>query len=133
MRYIGPPRNNCVPTISYQDRRADSLEDKSKMLSSILFPAPLPYSGTTGTPGPPGEALKLVGVRLLDRILGSTQTNKAPGPDSVPPLAVRCLFDWEPERLTALVRVHIRLGFHPEHWKTARGVTIPKPGKDDYS
>ena len=31
------------------------------------------------------------------------------------------------------MRAHIRLGFHPEHWKTARGVTIPKPGKDDYS
>ena len=48
-------------------------------------------------------------------------------------MAVRCLFDWEPERITALVRAHIRLGFHPEHWKTAKGITIPKPGKSDYS
>ena len=35
--------------------------------------------------------------------------------------------------VTALVRSHIRLGFYPEHWKTARGITIPKPGKDNYS
>ena len=48
-------------------------------------------------------------------------------------MAIKCLFDWEPERTTALVRAHIRLGFHPERWKTARGITIPKPGKDDYS
>ena len=48
-------------------------------------------------------------------------------------MAIRCLYDWEPDRIVALVRGHIRLGFHPEHWKTARGITIPKPGKDDYS
>ena len=104
LRYIGPPRSNCVPTISHKGVRADSLEDKARMLRSISFPAPLPYAGTRGTPGPPGEAHRLVGVRLLDRILGSTQTNKAPGPGSIPPLAIRCLFDWEPERVVALVR-----------------------------
>jgi len=29
--------------------------------------------------------------------------------------------------------VCIRLGHHPEPWKTANGVVIPKPGKPDYS
>ena len=33
----------------------------------------------------------------------------------------------------ALIRAHIRLGVHPDRWKVARGVTISKPGKDDYS
>ena len=33
----------------------------------------------------------------------------------------------------ALVRGHFRLSFHPEHWKTARGIVIPKLGKYDYS
>ena len=72
LRYIGPPRSNCVPTISHKGVRADSLEDKARMLKSISFPAPLPYRGSKGTPGPPGEAHKLVGVRLLDKILGNT-------------------------------------------------------------
>ena len=27
----------------------------------------------------------------------------------------------------------IRLGHHPELWKTAKGIVIPKPGKPDYS
>ena len=25
------------------------------------------------------------------------------------------------------------MGVHPDRWKVARGVTIPKPGKDDYN
>ena len=35
--------------------------------------------------------------------------------------------------MVALIRTHIRLGVHPDSWKVARGVAIPKPGKDDYS
>ena len=31
-----------------------------------------------------------------------------------------------------LIRAHIRLGIHPSCWKVARGVTIPKPGKENY-
>ena len=32
----------------------------------------------------------------------------------------------------ALIRAHIRLGIHPRCWKIARGVAIPRPGKEDY-
>ena len=32
----------------------------------------------------------------------------------------------------AIIRTHIRPGVHPRRWKVARGVNIPKPGKDDY-
>ena len=133
LRYIGPPRSNCVPTISHKGNIADTLEEKAAMLKSISFPAPQPYKGTRGVPGPEGVAYTFVGTRLLDKIIGASQTGKAPGPGSIPPLAFRCLYDWEPSRVVALVRAHIRLGFHPEHWKTARRITIPKPGKDDYS
>ena len=115
LRYVGPPRSNCVPTISHIGKRADSLEDKATMLKAISFPAPLPYQGTRGAQGPDGVAHTFVSVRLLDKIIGATQTGKAPSPGSVPPLAIRCLYDWEPERVVALVRAHIRLGFHPEH------------------
>ena len=31
-----------------------------------------------------------------------------------------------------LIKTHFRLGIHLRQCKTARGVTIPKPGKDDY-
>ena len=42
------------------------------------------------------------------------------------------MYEWDPDRIVALLRAHIRLGYHPARWKVARGVTIPKPGKDDY-
>ena len=35
--------------------------------------------------------------------------------------------------MVAFSRAHIRLGTHPDRWKSARGVTILKTGKDDYS
>ena len=42
-------------------------------------------------------------------------------------------YGWDPARITALIRAHIRLGVHPGRWKAARGVVIAKPGRDDYS
>jgi len=46
---------------------------------------------------------------------------------------VKVIWEWASERITTLVRACIELGHHPESWKTAKGVVIPKPGKPDYS
>ena len=35
--------------------------------------------------------------------------------------------------MVALIWAHIRLDVHPARWKLAKGVIIPKPGKDDYA
>jgi len=45
---------------------------------------------------------------------------------------VKIMWEWAPERVTALVRACIELGHHTKSWKTAKGVVIPKPGKPDY-
>ena len=47
-------------------------------------------------------------------------------------MAIRCIYDWEPDCIEAIIRAHIRLGIHPKARKIARGVTIPKPGKANY-
>ena len=47
--------------------------------------------------------------------------------------AIRYLYELEQDRIIVLIQTHIRLGIHPDKGKTAREVTIPKPGKDDYS
>ena len=62
LRYIGPPRSNCVPTISHKGERADSLGDKATMLRAISFPAPLQYQGSRGIQGPEGVAHTFVSV-----------------------------------------------------------------------
>lgn len=69
--------------------------------------------------------------RQPSRALHSSK--KSPGPDGIDPLAIWCVTEWELGRVVALIRAHIRLGTHPGRWKVARGVTIPKPGKDYYS
>lgn len=70
---------------------------------------------------------------LVDTAFGRTSKKKSTGPDVIGPLAISCVHSWEPDRVMALVRAHIHLGTHLDKWKAARGVTIPKLGKDDYS
>ena len=105
------------------------------MLAGISFPHPVPYDGDEGQEGPPGRAYRSIddlGVRRAFQI--STSGRKCPGPDGIGPLVIRTLFfSWDTARVVALIRAHIRLGIHPVRWKLARGVIIPKPGKDDYS
>ena len=99
----------------------------------ISFPPPVPHDGDEGQAGPPGQAYTLVDNACVERAFRRTSTKKSPGPDAIGPLAFRCLFlEWDTTRVEALVRAHVRLGVHPARWKLARGVTIPKPGKDDY-
>ena len=69
----------------------------------------------------------------MARAFRGTSKKKSPGPDGIGPLAIACVYGWDPHRIEALIRAHIRLGIHPDRWKIARGVTITKPGKDDYS
>ena len=108
-----------VPTITHQGVTAESHEAKAQMLQDISFPPPIVYEGDEGTPGPEGRGHLHVSQRIVDRAFSGTSTKKSPGPDTFSPLAIRCLYEWEPERVTALIRVHIRLGVHPPTWKTA--------------
>jgi hypothetical protein len=82
-----------------------------------------------GQEGPPGTAFQLVDEYLVARAFRGTK--KSPRPDGVGPLAISCVHEWEPDRVVALTRSHIRLGTHPDKWKMVRGVTIPKSSKDD--
>ena len=54
LRYLGPPRTNCIPTISHGGSRADTIEEKARMLKTISFPSPLPYKDTPEEIGPAG-------------------------------------------------------------------------------
>jgi len=45
---------------------------------------------------------------------------------------VKLLWEWDPERITNLARLCVQVGAHPESWKTAKGIVIPKLGKPDY-
>ena len=46
--------------------------------------------------------------------LWGTNRKKSPGPDGIGPLAISCVHEWDPGRITALIRARIRLGVHPD-------------------
>jgi hypothetical protein len=68
----------------------------------------------------------------VDDALFRQSNKKAPGRDSIGVPVIKALLQWDPRRITALVSQCLRLGYHPEEWKVAKGVCIPKPGKKSY-
>ena len=55
---------------------------------------------------------------------------KAPRPNMHNFLILRILWDWDSDRITSIV-VAIRLQYHPQHWKHAKGILFDKPNKRD--
>lgn len=113
-RYTKPQRSAAVPTISHCGVVAEDIAAKADMLVDISFPEPVEYEGDEGQRGPPGTAYQTIDERLVQRVCWGMSTKKSPGPDGVGPLAIRCLFDRDPQRVVALIRAHIRLGVHPD-------------------
>ena len=68
---------------------------------------------------------------VQEAIFGQS-TGKSPGPDRLSFKAIRMLWEWDPDRITALVRAAVRTGVQPAAWKKTRAVVIPKPSKPDY-
>lgn len=120
-----------MPTISHQGRVASEHHDKVDMLVGISFPPPVPYDGDEGQEGPPGSAFDAVNMERVPQAFRGT-SSKSQGPDGVGPLAIRCLLNWDPSRIIALIRTHIRLGIHLDRWKLAKEVIIPKTGKNNF-
>ena len=112
-RYVGPGRSTVVPTITHQGATADTQEDKAEVLMGISFPPPTPYGGDVGQEGPPGTAFHAVDEHLVARAFRGTSKKKSPSPDGIGPLAIACIYEWDPDRIGALLRAHIRLGYHP--------------------
>jgi hypothetical protein len=112
--------------------RAEEDQDKRRMMAEVSFPAPNPYDGPITPPGRPGKAYKLVTDTTVRTALFQQSNQKAPGRDSLGMPILKALFEWDSDRVTALVRQCLRLGYHPRDWKIAKGICIPKPGKKAY-
>jgi hypothetical protein len=80
-----------------------------------------------------GRAFERVKIELVGELLGRTANLSAPGDDRISAGILKVFWEWDQQCIIQLVRACIRLGYHPELWKTARGIVIPKAGKPDYS
>lgn len=74
-----------------------------------------------------------VGSDAISKALYAMPNRKAPGPDGITAEMLKLLQSITPGFLDNVMKLAVRLGCHPEEWRKARGVVIPKPGKADYS
>ena len=87
----------------------------------ISFPPPTPYDGDEGQEGPDGTAFHAVDEHLVARAFRGTSKKKSPGPDGIGSLAIACVYEWDPEWIVALLRAHIRLGYHQRDGRWPEG------------
>ena len=61
----------------------------------------------------------------------SQSIKKAPGPTMHNFRILRMLWDWDLKRITSIVIQSLRLQYHPQRWKHAKGILLEKPNKRD--
>jgi len=107
-------------------------EEREKGILATHFPQSPGDEGEAGEPAG-GEAFQRVDEDLVGILLGRAANSSAPGEDKINAGILKIFWRWGQEHIVSLVRACIRLGHHPDIWKTARGVVIPKANKLDYS
>ncbi len=70
---------------------------------------------------------------LIKQAIAKFKPFKAPGPDDIPPCALKNLPKETLESMVALYTASMYLNHIPKIWSTAKVVFIPKPGRTDYS
>lgn len=122
-----PQRRHENPHDHPPGQGAAGYQDKVKILAGISSPPPVPHDGDEGPESPPGRTFEKAKDIWVRKAFQGTSSKRSPGPDSIAPLAIHSLFpSWDTSRVVAIIRAHIRLGVHPDCWKLARGVIIPK-------
>lgn len=105
--YTKPQRSAAVPTLQHRGATADRHEDKARMVMEISIPTPTPYDGDDGVPGPPGTAYQSVTELVMQCAFRGTSCKRSPEPDGIGRLAIRCVYDWDLDRIVALIRTYI--------------------------
>ena len=106
------------------------MQDKEALVRLHAFPPPPISHGTEYKPGQ-GTAHASVTKDKVGRALLCQSIKKAPGPNMHNFRILRILWDWDPDRITSVVAQAIRLQYHPQRWRHAKGVLLEKPNKRD--
>ena len=130
VKYTAPKlEDKAQVLVDEAGNKATSREERERML---IESAKAPDVGERTELPDRGRAHQQINTALVGRLLAKTRDASAPGGDRMGVEIIKVLWDWVPERITTLVKACIQLGHHPESWKVAKGVVIPKPGKSDY-
>ncbi len=129
-----PPRRRM--SVLQKDGVPLGTEDSLKMLLSTHFP-----DGVIGgdiTPDPLGEldfsgVCQYISVRKIKAAFKSFGDYKSPGPDELPPKALKSLDEGHLHVLCLLYKLSIASGCVPVAWRRMKVVFLPKAGKSNYA
>jgi len=114
VRYTAPRLEGKAKTlVDEAGTKATSREERECMLIATAFPEALDVGEKPPLPGG-GHAHQRVNESLVGRLLAKTRNASAPGGDRMGAEIVKIMWEWAPERVTALVRACIELGHHPK-------------------
>ena len=125
-----------IPTLIGPDgSTAEEPHEKASALAKISFPGAETYQGDEGVPGKGEWVVDMLEQddSWIDRAVRSQKTRSAPGIDGMEGPVVQFIWKWGRTEVHRLMTEYLRVRVHCQIWKSARGVVIPKPGKDDYS
>lgn len=135
LRYTKPQVPSHTPaikvggTIGQPDRVAATAEEKEEIFMAQAFPPQAVDNEDIQIP----DTSAGVSAKQVREALFTQSVSKAPGVDGIGFKALRLLWRWAEDRVTALVQGCIRTGFHPCTWKTAKGILLRKQGKPTYT
>ena len=80
-----------------------------------------------------GVAHQIVTKNIIYKALMTQSLSKTPGPKKINFCILRMLWDWESEKIIAMVQQAIRLGYQSKRWKRTRGILPEKGSQQDFS
>jgi ribonuclease HI len=127
-----------VPELTANGRTYETDKDKAELLMSTFFPTPPLPEGCD-----PDQAVRNTSEQAIEwppltkeeveRAVFRSNPDKAPGPDEISFRVWRELWPVVGDHVLWLYNTSLELRHTPRRWKTARIVTLRKPGKADYT
>ena len=132
LKYTSPRALSTTPTVKGNSGEvAITLEQKEELFLASQFPKA--HGNELSEPIIPQDGgIELITDQVIQNALLSQSIKKAPGLDRLNFKAIRLLWEWDQERIIALIRHCFRLGYQPNRWKIAKGIIIRKPNKSNY-
>ena len=110
---------------------ATSMKAKEALVCKSAFFKPPNNPGQNPTTSPRIAYLK-VSQDMVSYALMSQSVATAPRPNKISFQILQIIWSWDKIHMTNMVRHTIRLDYHPQEWKKARGILLEKGGKRDF-
>jgi hypothetical protein len=112
---------------------ATTIKEKKAVFLKSAFPEPI--EGLIDNPPIFIQSISDISIRdiNIEEALFNQSTKKALGPDRLNFKALRLLWQWDKDRVKALVIQCLKQGYHLYSWRIAKGIIFKKPNKPDSS